>query len=1258
MPVIDRSAAILEPGSLHKTLTTVRTARQLHAAFWRHGAAELELLSAGQMLPGDLLSTPSDAGPGRPDGPMMASILPFEFLYPHSSAGLRQRLYSSPITGVWEKSERLRRASGRLDARAYTNHATEKPTDHSRAEHRVKPNTTESDWVEVNEETNAGAPEASRDKRSRQPKAKNNATQPERKSNTDQEKGEYYPVLAQEKVLRGKLPFGVNKRHVKRALVKKDRTGVLPNALQQDFESTNHGGTSKSTKHGTEVDMKVSFDRLDHLWEKFQNLPSREQYTRARKLLLDLSQSQRLADQWRITQIFPLIRRSVLDRAEGEAYVRVAIKAYYTLGDNTTGRELYRSWIKKKGRPVGFGYLAAEIIKAADWPRLANLWQEYFDIIYWTPDFHRKDSESPVALGLKPQERIYRSVELEKTEAQHIRAIPGLKEKVLLLFDYVFDKRPLHVKNYQRAYNTCTRDQLITSLQSFLILAMKWVLPQYKPRDAFRMVLRIEDVQLGEDFIQLCVQRGHLALATQAYIELRLLPGRGLSAAVLRLLIQDIFLPQKDVQKMELVMQDWLRRYPRLDVTGYRHFLSLYSAHGDVASCKRIYNMFARQYPDTAWVAVYDMLMVYKRRGDTAMVQQLFDEIESRYKKKPKINHWNVLLSAYKHDHNRVLEVFADLCETIEPNETSFAIIIKILGQRGELQFVRELHQLALDRGITMTPRSRVGFIDALCLNDRLDVAKNVCKEESLQSKDKESRSQVRLLWNRLIRHYAVKRDLVSCHRILNEMGDLHVGYDDDTYYYLLLGLAYTRQVHHGLHLIRAAQLDGFFKPTTKHFLLLMAGYLQNGELHMIPKVDELLTNAGEPRSSSTTLRNIMALLEADKSGFRAPSGKVLSSDNFRTALTTFSDFLRERRSVAQEQSANIDPQDAGKLPTDLFASLIFFAVTVRQDKAAAEKLLEMFRIQEGDKGAATQFSEIRVLSSILNYEAFQRDFDDVMAIWETMFQMAREAGRSATAPGLIVPAWKFVLADSLKTMQRLLEARGDVSALKALFQRVRAAGFELTGPNWNHYIQGLARMGEWREAFTLCERVLMPQWKGWSKPTVQKAEVKRKLPLEVRRMGTSLDYRRPISYTVIELARHYSELIKLGPWSREADEMLTYIREECPALIRAISTFSGFNYPAQDTVIEGTASALNQDLWTKRKADFNAQNPEDSQAIHVLDSFLDKKTAEGEPSEELLHTTSAEQPDNEPKPETPAQSEGHHFNMSRDNPIGQAESG
>lgn len=1244
MPVIERSAAILEPCSLQKTLTTVRTARQLHAAFWRHGAAELELLSAGQMLPGDLLSTTSDAGPGRPDGPMMASILPFDFLYPQSSAGLRRRLYSSPITGVWEQSERLRRpyASGRLDARAYTNH------------------TTESDPIEVYEEAQTGDSEASRDTQSRKPKAKKSVTQPETKSNTDQEPAEYYPIIAHDQAILGKSPYRVDKRHVERALAEENRTGVLPGAFEQDLRSTNYGAISRPAKHGTEADMKASLDNLDNLWNLFQEFSRKKQRRCARPLLRNLSMSERLADHWRITQIFPLIRselfqESTVDDYRVAAEVRAVIRAYYALGDTETGMEIYKSWI---GKPVGFGYPAAEIIKAADWPQLGVLWQDYRNNKY---HHQRRQFLKPLDdYGLNGQERGCPDLELEQTEVQHICAIPGFKDKVLQLFDHVFDKSTPEFERYQ--------------LMSFLIQATRWVLPQLKSRDACRMVLRLENMTLGQEFIRLCVQRRQLALATKTYLEIRSLPGRGIIAPVLKLLISDIFLPQEDVQKMELVMQDWLKRYPRLDTQVFKAFLSLYAARGDAVSFKRIYDMFAREFPEQEHHAVSDMLLLYTRRGDTAMVQQTFDEIESRYKLKPRIGHWNMLLSAYKRDHNRALEVFADLCDAVEPDEKSFGIIIRIVGRRGELQFVQELHQIALDRGIKMTPGSRVGLIDALCLHDRLDVAEQICKEDSLQAKSSETRSDVRLLWNRLIRHYAVRRDLVSCHRILNEMGDMNVGYDADTYYFLLMGLSYTRQVHHGLHLIRAAQVDGFFKPTAKHFLLLMAGFLKNGELHMVAKVDELLTNAGLPKSSSTTLRNIMALMEAEKKGFKSPDGEVLSTDNFRQALRTFADFLRERQSATQEHEPNIYSEDLGRLPTDLFAALIFSAVIIRKDKSAANKLLQIFRIQEGGKRETSQFSDVRMLVSVLNFEAFQRDFDDVMAIWETIFEMAREAGRSAAADisaadnassprrasGLIVPAWKFVLSDSLKTMQRLIEARGDASALKTLFQRVRAAGFELTGPNWNHYIQGLARLGEWREAFTLCERVLMPQWNGWAITEGPTKSVKNRLPLEVRRMGTRLDYRRPISYTIIELARHYGDLINLGPWSREADEVLTSIREECPALIRAISNYPGSINPAQAKILDGTIFAWRQAEWKKKQDDFNAQKPSgpDPEASAVVDSLLPKETAEDDTSAGPLDATaSANEPDAEPEPEPLVRSQDD-INLSREDSVGPTGSG
>lgn len=130
--MLERTAASLEPCSLHKVLPSVpqsvRSRRQLHTAFWNHGAASVELFGACHSLLGDVMddSSPVESPEKTEDKRadlMTASAFVLDFLYPRGSLSLLRRLNRITLEGYEKPSFRFKNPLSRLQVAPVTSTA-------------------------------------------------------------------------------------------------------------------------------------------------------------------------------------------------------------------------------------------------------------------------------------------------------------------------------------------------------------------------------------------------------------------------------------------------------------------------------------------------------------------------------------------------------------------------------------------------------------------------------------------------------------------------------------------------------------------------------------------------------------------------------------------------------------------------------------------------------------------------------------------------------------------------------------------------------------------------------------------------------------------------------------------------------------------------------------------------------------------------------------------------------------------------------
>ncbi|CAK7227793.1 hypothetical protein SBRCBS47491_006689 [Sporothrix bragantina] len=235
----------------------------------------------------------------------------------------------------------------------------------------------------------------------------------------------------------------------------------------------------------------------------------------------------------------------------------------------------------------------------------------------------------------------------------------------------------------------------------------------------------------------------------------------------------------------------------------------------------------------------------------------------------------------------------------------------------------------------------------------------------------------------------------------------------------------------------------------------------------------------------------------------------------------------------------------------------------------------------------------------------------------------------------LVVAKLQYGLTDPLKTMQRLLTAERDADGLEQLVNNdVLANGFLLDSKNWNHYVQNLARLGRTTDAFAVCEERLMKRWSGFSllraryrglhdiepvpwQPSSSPSESQSgKMPespiqhakdlraalgadhkgeekqdanqtgsanlrtarlQQIRESATR--FNRPMTYTLMVLARAYVELEQMAMWSSAAERQLKELPATCPKSVHAVRTMVRMNSRIEGRVFGGSDTSLSNDF-------------------------------------------------------------------------------
>ena len=867
----------------------------------------------------------------------------------------------------------------------------------------------------------------------------------------------------------------------------------------------------------------------DRVWNLYTSLQLALKSDFRVDVLRHLAQSDRAVEAWRINGLF-----SELDSEQwAEDIVSAAIRANLTLNNPSSAAKIFTEALNLKGMSQGLDLLMAYAFRTSSWVFAFGLW-----------DMFRKKFE----MGLPTP-----------TNFEATAAVPEFSDKLFQFYNYV-DKRA-GSDDLQRLREQA--DALLTYISTNTVA-------HFKPSDAVSVLDRVGTYKEYEEFIVLCMERGQKNLAGRMYWRYRKLPNVRVRVFVLRHMLS-VFYP-RDVRGMEQVLKDWYQRYDHLDSFAYHKFLAFYAGRGDAKTVIRLWDEYKKHYhmAKKDRVALSALMHAYAVRGEVENARQALDSSCQEFGREPRTVEWNVLLNAHAKawDFEGARSTFAEICEAGKADTYSFGTFMNMAGSRGDIHMCLDLYKTAREMGIEPDVPMVDSLIEAYCQNDQFSKAERLCDRITGEGQVK---GNYTLLWNTLLLHYANRRDLTNVNRVLERMAELNITYDTQTYEYLLQALVYCRQSHHALRLVRVALEEHVFEPTLNHYLLLMTAFIRTREPHMALKVGEMIRNMDDSGTADRMTKVIDALGRWEQIPHKARQGK--SAEQYvQTAFQVFQQSLgREKRTVRDDRRS-----------TARQYSQMIFLLTQMRDFAGVKDIIALYK-KEFPKDSSPQTLPLKLLSSMMLADFYENNFDQVKSTWDLILERSKPLGKSSPTRSSEgsngVPSWCYILSDPLKTIQRVYLAEEDADGLLKTVAQVRELGFELDAKNWNYHVQALARLKRWKEAFSICEDVLMPQWTGWKRVRMRE-NTKNQLPLEMRRLGSSPRYLRPISYTLMILAREYMELEQMTPWSHEAAKLFNTINENCARVVRAINTMVRTGTDDENRIFaEGRASASQLDV-------------------------------------------------------------------------------
>ncbi|EQL01979.1 pentatricopeptide repeat containing protein [Ophiocordyceps sinensis CO18] len=890
-----------------------------------------------------------------------------------------------------------------------------------------------------------------------------------------------------------------------------------------------------STDSSALADLLSRPDEGRHLdvWDLYRSLDASQQASLRRPVALYLSSSDGIVEVGRASSLFHQIPIESWDDETQTAAVLTMMRS----NNADIAINWFKTGLEKLGLTGGLEYVVANAIANQQWPALLNVWSDY-SAVHGAGDTAAATTESRLL---------------------HLGKIPDLG-KLYLSFERYIEQEGSGPVRAMNLYSNSKRN----------LRTLRWKMAEEclkqdcDPKIAAVIMDLWNDQKLCEQYM-LCMldqrarglePRGGLAILSNLYKRYRTSHKVKPPVSLLRGMLQ-LHCPV-NLAGMELIYRDWHRAWGDLDQWAYEKYLRFYSHTGDAATVRYLWARYVARYPDVLKdpSAFRSTMTVYAHTGDAVRAEQELRGMMNKYGVMPDIEIWNTLLKCHSRtgDDASALQCLEEIRRIASPNSSTYAHLMAMAAKRGDLRSVLGYFDQAQSENVVLSPAMALALVSAYCHNDRLVAAEKICREVSGR------KSAGTAAWNQLLFANGAQGNLDKFYDLLQAMKTFGLDWDHKTYQALLQALVKVNQIHTAFHLLRSAYHDNLFPVGTDHFEVVLAGVVRSGETDLLPGILSLMRQGNLP----VTFNAQVTLLEV--AAKNAPT-----SERTRNMARELIELLRSLIPPANSTHSHEGlrhgtppPHVVGdrvklKTQTQAIDRAVMVLMKLRQYRIAEELVSVYAELFPEYKGGLFPPK----VAGALMLGCLQDDkVSKTIAMWHQTLETA-VARYKHPSDGAVFPVHWYELCRPMNVVTKAYKQVEDGPGLVKCVERVVSADFKLTRSNWNLIVRCLSEMGQWESAMDWCEKMLMPDWRGWNTHAGNGRE---------RRSMRNSRLLKASSNTVFTLQKEWLNMRKLAAWSGEVSQKLKVVEQDHPRLFHGFIT-NHFKYlPAAWVVRESTS--------------------------------------------------------------------------------------
>ncbi|KAL8660327.1 MAG: hypothetical protein Q9202_006669 [Teloschistes flavicans] len=577
------------------------------------------------------------------------------------------------------------------------------------------------------------------------------------------------------------------------------------------------------------------------------------------------------------------------------------------------------------------------------------------------------------------------------------------------------------------------------------------------------------------------------------------------------------------------------------------------------------------------------LLLACFKRAELNRAVGIFESLREKYNYVPDRSAWHILLKTYSRvgDCDGAMALFDKLVEAnIRPDSSTYAILMGIFAKRGDYDATSRLQERAISEGVGLNvqmvnhlvlAQTRSGRSDeaAETLEKALKMDLGVTKHHaSYQSGDRTR------MWNSLLGHYAVNGQLDKLADTTKRMQKSEVPLDAYTYAALMQGFVVKEMFGLAHRILKDVMPKAGLRATALHYSILMSGFVAVRDYQNALGLYQRMLAEGVKPTFST---QVPLMTTASKIDEREHLHKHAEGDAFEATRA---------EKILTQTLDNLDPGElAGLGPTKwgrsnpanvaLYASYfpyLMYSYGSRRNFGKVAELYDKFIATTRERSPDLEANPpVELLSALMVSYTKAGEHEETEKCWQLAFEksskIACKADADTSQPGWVLYRSRYLLSLPLTRYMTSLQAMSRVDEIEPLITSLQEAGFQLSTPNWNRYIQILAQEGRALQAFELCERELMHGWPGWEAlgpVRYMRRSLKRAWSPKSWEIGRGF----PLYETLVYLARLYLDAQRMA-YGRGKGALEEYERV-APRAVDAIVKMPMFSDKLQEAILRG----------------------------------------------------------------------------------------